>query len=78
MELVFGTAIAFVVGVVLGTVEGPTMWSWLTTPSPAKVLASAQATIAAAEAATLALAKAHAVVAAAPKPVVAPVVPPAA
>ena len=71
-------AVSFVVGVILGTVEGPTIWSWIVTPSPAKVLANAKATILAAETAATALAKAHAVVAAAPVVVVTPVVTPAA
>ena len=73
-DLVIGF-ICFGFGVVIGTVEGPAIWAWVVTPSPAKVLANAKATILAAETAAAALAKAHAVVAAAPVVVVPPVAP---
>ena len=73
---IIAVAVAFIFGVALGTIEGQTVWTWLTTRSPAKVLASAEALVAAEEARLAALVTARAVVAAAPKPAVAP--PPAA
>ena len=65
-------------GVVIGTFEGPKVWLWLWTKSPAKALSEAKALVAAEDARLAALISAKAVVAAAPV-VVAPVAaPPAA
>ena len=69
---IIAVVIAFVIGVLLGAKEGPQVWTWLTTKSPAKILAEAQALIAAEEAKVAAVTKAKAVVAAAPPPVVTP------
>ena len=76
---IIAVVVAFCAGVFVGTVEGPKVWLWLWTKSPAKVMSEAKAIVAAEDARLAALIAAKAVVASAPAaaPVAAPV-PPAA
>lgn len=73
---IIAVVVAFCAGVFVGTVEGPKVWLWLWTKSPAKVLSEAKAIVAAEDARLAALIAAKAVVASAPV-VAAPVAAPA-